>query len=478
VKALGAEDRRLIALAAVFAPSRTGALLGRLVGGAGATLLDAAVRSAAGERRERLAALGAALEDGAPRDVAAEIEGVLALERGPTTAAARTALRCTGGPGTTAFRRLLQERLTLSTDRRAVEGPPDAPRRPASRASSPGGPLARDVKSAPEMALPFDMPPTSSGFAQLTRSARELGERVAVEASRVLGALTGAEVTVAGRPLPCVPAPTAGAVRLRLELTALPGTAAVEVGAPLAAALLDRLAGGRGAFPLATDVTPLERSALELAVLATLDALRAVPEVETPLAPRLARSACEPLAGLTVDLSVSLGESRGWARLILPVAAVRALGAGGLATGPAADVAVELSLRAGSAPLSPDELDSLAPGDVILLDPLPPCRLRAVAPGGLCLEGIEEQGGLTIEEIRMTDASSECTVSVEVELARVPVTLRDLVRLEPGAVLPLPIDRQGWVTLRVGDRTLGRGQLVDVDGAVGVRIDSLAGERR
>jgi type III secretion protein Q len=69
----------------------------------------------------------------------------------------------------------------------------------------------------------------------------------------------------------------------------------------------------------------------------------------------------------------------------------------------------------------------------------------------------------------------EYPVALEVELARVPVTLGELARLEPGAVLPLPIDRRGMVVLKLGDRTFARGQLVDVEGAVGVRIDSIAG---
>ena len=62
---------------------------------------------------------------------------------------------------------------------------------------------------------------------------------------------------------------------------------------------------------------------------------------------------------------------------------------------------------------------------------------------------------------------------LEVELARVEVTLAELARLEPGATLPLALDRRGLVTLRAGERAIARGELVDVDGAVGVRVVSL-----
>ena len=64
-------------------------------------------------------------------------------------------------------------------------------------------------------------------------------------------------------------------------------------------------------------------------------------------------------------------------------------------------------------------------------------------------------------------------ILVDVELARVPLTLSDLSRLTPGATLPVQLDRRGLVTLRIGERPLGRGELVEIDGAVGVRVLSL-----
>jgi type III secretion protein Q len=324
------------------------------------------------------------------------------------------------------------------------------------------------------MPLPFDLPAISRGYAVLTPSARDVGRRAALAAAHSIGALAGSDVSVTGRALPCVPAPFAGAARLRVELTALPGTAAVEVEAQLAIALLDRLTGGTGAGEPASSVTPLERSALELAALAALDGIASLADVETRLAPRLSRPACEPLAGLAVDLSIAIGACVGRARLILPPAALTALGASDPPSLSGAAVGLELSLRGGSAPLMPEELAPLAVGDVVLFDPPPPGRLIAVAPGGLRVVGAASDDGLLVEEIQMPDSSMEWPIALEVELARVPVTLGELARLEPGSILPLPIDRRGTVALKLGDRTIGRGQLVDVEGAVGVRIDSLA----
>jgi len=79
-------------------------------------------------------------------------------------------------------------------------------------------------------------------------------------------------------------------------------------------------------------------------------------------------------------------------------------------------------------------------------------------------------GALTVERTEMDDRLAEIPVTLEVELARVPLTLADLARLAPGGTLPLHLDQRGLVTLRLGERALARGELVDVDGAVGVRI--------
>jgi type III secretion protein Q len=333
------------------------------------------------------------------------------------------------------------------------------------------------VKSLLGVTLPFDLPAVSTGSTLLAPPVCDAGRRAARVASQALAALTMGEATVTGRPLPCVPTPIAGAARLRVELTALPGTAALEVDARLVVGLLDRLCGGPGATEPAGALTPLERSALELAVLAVLDAVSTDPQIETRLAPRLARSGCEPPTALAVDLAISLGPVSGRARLLLPAAALRALREGSSGAQPSSRLEVELSLRGGSARLLPAELDSLEPDDVVLLEPSPPNRRFAVAPGGLSVIGDERDGALHVEEIRMPDPSSDYPIALEVELACVPVTLGDLAALEPGSVLPLPIDRRGLVTLKLGDRTIARGQLVDVDGAVGVRIVSLAGGR-
>jgi type III secretion protein Q len=325
--------------------------------------------------------------------------------------------------------------------------------------------------------LPFDLPTVSRGFAAVTPAARALGARVTVEACHALGRLLGGEVAVAARPVPGTPAPRAAAARLGLDLPALPGTATVEAEPALVVALVDALAGGPGGHAAATALTPVEAAAFELLVLEALDGACAVPEVEAALAPRLSRRPVEPPAALAVELDVSAPGASGRARLLLPPAAVRAVAGPPPTAGPALALRVAVSVRSGRAAVSAGELAALAAGDVLLLDPPAAGDGALVLPGGARLRGRYEPDGFHVEEPALTTSERNALVPIllEIELARVEIPLGELARLEPGAVLPLNLDRRGLVTLRVGERALGRGELVDVEGSVGVRVHALEG---
>jgi flagellar motor switch/type III secretory pathway protein FliN len=73
----------------------------------------------------------------------------------------------------------------------------------------------------------------------------------------------------------------------------------------------------------------------------------------------------------------------------------------------------------------------------------------------------------------MPTHSAQIPITLEVELARVELPLADLLRIEPGAVLPLGLDHRGAEGDRAGERAVARGELVEVDGAIGVRIASV-----
>jgi type III secretion protein Q len=322
------------------------------------------------------------------------------------------------------------------------------------------------------MPLPFQLPSLSRGFATLTPSARRLGVDVAAAAAEALRKVLDAPVALLGRASPGPAWPRTPAVRLAIDLAALPALATLEVEPSLIVRLLDRLAGGQGSAPGASALTPLEQAAFELLTLLALEAACSVAGVEQALAPRLARAGPDAAAGaLGVELELVTGAIRGRARLLLPAAAVRALGAG--AELPESPLRLPVSIRRGTASLLSEELEGLEPGDVVLVQDPADGREALVLPGGYRAAGRLGPDGFHCEEMSMTTRTAQIPVTLEVELCRVEVPLGELARLAPGAVLPLCVDRSGQVTLRAGERTMASGELVEVDGAVGVRIASL-----
>jgi type III secretion system YscQ/HrcQ family protein len=64
----------------------------------------------------------------------------------------------------------------------------------------------------------------------------------------------------------------------------------------------------------------------------------------------------------------------------------------------------------------------------------------------------------------------ELPVEVTAELGRVTMTGRELLELRPGAVILVGRPLSGPVDLTVGGRVVARGELVDVEGEIGVRV--------
>ena len=110
---------------------------------------------------------------------------------------------------------------------------------------------------------------------------------------------------------------------------------------------------------------------------------------------------------------------------------------------------------------------------MLLLAPAPadPAPVALVLPGGFRAVGRLEAEGFRVEEADMPTRSSQLPVTLEVELCRLELTLGERARLEPGALLPLALDRRGRVTLRAGERAVARGELVEVDGAAPTRYE-------
>jgi type III secretion protein Q len=321
--------------------------------------------------------------------------------------------------------------------------------------------------------LPFDLPVISRGFAALTPAASAVGVRALEAAAAAVAEVVGREISIRARPAPGVATPRPAVARVALELTALPAAAVLEVEPAMVVACVDLLAGGSGNATGATALTPVEAAALELFALAALDGACSVSEIDGALAPRLSRSTAEPASALAIELDVVAGPIAGRGRLLVPAAAVRGLRGSSVEAGRVPAVPIPLSVRSGRASLGADELGALSPRDVVLLDPPGDASDALVMPGGARFSGRLDDVSFHVNEVTMTGRNAHLPVVLEVELARVEVSLADIARLEPGSALPLGIDRRGLVTLRVGERAVARGELVDVEGAVGVRILSV-----
>jgi len=194
----------------------------------------------------------------------------------------------------------------------------------------------------------------------------------------------------------------------------------------------------------------------------------------------------------------------GWARLIVPDVArlgappLRALEAIDAHAIRFADAHVALRLEVGRTAVARSDLSGLGAGDVILFERFGvrdarggPVTLRLGRGGfGARLDGdaltIEEHfrlnrgvSSMEFDPTHKGDAASadqllrELPVEVVCELGRVTMSGRELLELRPGAVIPAGRPLSGPVDLTVGGRVVARGELVDVEGEIGVRITQL-----
>jgi type III secretion protein Q len=192
------------------------------------------------------------------------------------------------------------------------------------------------------------------------------------------------------------------------------------------------------------------------------------------VAPHVAEVAKE--GGVAIALAVTVAHVAGWARLEVPSAwlasGVPAVVGGADPRALAFEVRVELARTR----LAEAELAGVVPGDAIVFDGEPrfafdACALRAVRVvigAHASRAHLAENGCITLEDgFRPAPAAP---LEVVAELGRLTMTGEEVVGLEPGAVLTLGRLGTAPVALRVGEEIWAEGELVDVDGALGVRV--------
>lgn len=90
----------------------------------------------------------------------------------------------------------------------------------------------------------------------------------------------------------------------------------------------------------------------------------------------------------------------------------------------------------------------------------------------------ELQVGAGVDDVNNPEGSDllgDVPLQIAVELARVPVTAEEVVALRPGQVLELHRAPGEPVELSVNGKVVARGELVEIEGQLGVRVLSMAG---
>ena len=281
---------------------------------------------------------------------------------------------------------------------------------------------------------------------------------------------------------------------------------------PFAARLVDAALGGRGVFSAARALGPAERGVLVALLAPLLDAigwsidLAPAPEssvgssghaiavnVEGPFGAGVlwldlpaTRDAVAPPAGaasgvlwerasgLPIEARLEIATTH------LPAAELARLDLGdalvfdGVAFGafaPEADWSARLTMGAHAAPLRIDPQGALVlTGDFQLTDAADGRKVGVVKEGK---EGKEEAMDVTGPTQMATAALAAAPIEIVAELARITLRGEEVLGLAPGVVLTVTADRSRAVLLRAGGEIWAEGELVNVDGELGVRVTRL-----
>lgn len=212
-----------------------------------------------------------------------------------------------------------------------------------------------------------------------------------------------------------------------------------------------------------------------------------------PLRLRPASTAAAP-AAFAIGLAIHDGTSAATLRLDMDAATAGAL-ASALARlpdwpQPLPFLPVPLHLRLLVADVTLSELDTAAPGDVILADALPAGELLAVAGERFAWRARRDGARVQLlsprvrpsaiglerwvmsQEIAADDAAGldELPVRLAFELGRLELPLSELAVLGPGHVFELARDETQPVDILANGRRIGQGRIVMVAGSIGVQI--------
>lgn len=347
--------------------------------------------------------------------------------------------------------------------------------------------------------FPFERLPRVSRAELATRRARRGPLLAIVRGARAIGEWLDLPVRVeAGAPSPPVEPILADTLAILFE-DAEGGRAALCLDVGVASVLIDRATGGEGdeLEHAGGPLSDLERGVLAYTFARWLAPFGSRFGVATVLTSGAALDAAlDRRASLRWPLTVVVGQAIGNAALL--VCADAAVDAPRRLPGWARPLPCEVTLVAGEATVSAEVLASLEPGDVIVPEKCT-LALEGSALGGRLhlrtlrrswLLELRPDGALQVldvmlrppsraVEVRVKDPNEaldrigDAPVTLVLELARITLPLSDLAALAPGAILSTGVPLETRVALRAGERIIAEGELVDVEGELGVRLIEL-----
>jgi type III secretion protein Q len=355
------------------------------------------------------------------------------------------------------------------------------------------------------------LPRVSAADARAARLVQAMAGRLPARADVALGSLGRVEVTLVG------PIARDGA---------RPQAVSFGIGRPLIQGRLSidervarraigevlREAGVAGPLDVDMLLGPLgfrERGLLAGLVARVFDALGTPLTLSLDAPPRAERIGAE---ALVVSLEIAAAGSRGWAELEVPARWLEGFARAPLGAAAVGTLPIDARLELARTFLDATELAGLDVGDAVVFDGWPSLErdgnswpVSLVVGDAAAAAALSSDGRVEIDSsfgARAVDRAEEGTVSsdagaekelgegLDEETARIDVTamlaaapveviaevgrvvLRgdEALGLGRGSVLTLGGPRTAEVTLRVGDQLWAEGELVDVEGALGVRV--------
>ncbi|MCG8416866.1 MAG: FliM/FliN family flagellar motor switch protein [Proteobacteria bacterium] len=232
--------------------------------------------------------------------------------------------------------------------------------------------------------------------------------------------------------------------------------------------------------------TWVERGILAFAACALLDTR--FPGVAVEVLDRANNPLCEGASPVAVPLSVAVAGSTHWSILIIAestrICAPMAAPCTGHWAGRAFridGISVQMDVLVGSGRVPFDELAGLRSRDVLVLHSTGSGALLAVGRGAVPVSLDRDTGRVIVRGTYERGApmnemtAEDIVVEVSCRVGTVSLSVRRVLELAPGQVLRLDRPLGGPVDIVCGSQLIGRGELVDVDGEIGVRVLSLTG---